>query len=129
MCMTSGGGSLLGVWGLRGESLRAALALARDGRDTGSSGRTTGRLRFAVGGAVAHVFFGADAQVGFFALLVQGVEVLEEGDAPHAAGAGAEAFADEAGDAWIFAREIVADFAEADVEAEADFVVGKHGGG
>jgi hypothetical protein len=81
----------------------------------------------AIGLAGAHVFFGADAQVGLLALLVEGVEVLEEGDAPHAAGAGAEAFTDEAGDGGVFARHEVANLAETHVETEADFVVGLHG--
>lgn len=41
------------------------------------------------------VFFGADVEVGGLAAGVLGVEVLEERDAPLAAGAGAEALADE----------------------------------
>lgn len=74
------------------------------------------------------VALGGDLEVGEVAALVLGVEVLEEGDAPLAAGAGGEALGDEGGDGGVLAVEEGADFAEGDVEAEADVVVGVHGG-
>jgi hypothetical protein len=69
-----------------------------------------------------------DSEVRGLGALVLGVEVLEERDAPAAAGAGAEAFGDEGGDGWVLAGEERSHLAERDVEAEADFVVGEHGG-
>lgn len=81
-----------------------------------------------IAGAFVGVFFGADRQVGVFdaveALLV---EFFDEGDAPLAAGAGGEAFADEAGDGGFFALAVADDLALGDVEAEADVVVVVHG--
>jgi hypothetical protein len=81
---------------------------------------------FVVGDAGLGVFLGGDFEVGFDAGLVLGVEVFEEGDAPLAAGAGAEAFADEGGDGGIFGFEVGADLPQGDAEAEADVVVGVH---
>lgn len=59
-------------------------------------------------------------------MAVLSVEFGEEGDAPSASCAGAEAFADEGGDGRVFAFEVGADLAERDVKAEADVVVGVH---
>jgi hypothetical protein len=55
-----------------------------------------------------------------------GVEVLEEGDAPHTPGARAETFADERGNGRVFAHKIGPDLAQGHVEAEADFIIGIH---
>lgn len=65
-------------------------------------------------------------EVGGFAALVLGVEVLQERHAPHAAGAGGEAFGDERRHGRVFNREEGADLPQADAEAEADVVVGVH---
>ncbi len=62
--------------------------------------------------AVGDVLLGGDLQVDGLALDAAGVEVLEERDAPLAAGAGAKAFADERGDGGFFAEEVAADLAE-----------------
>lgn len=63
-------------------------------------------------GAFFGVFFGADGEVGVFdAVFTLLVKFLDEGDAPSAAGAGGEAFADEAGDGGFFALAEVDDLA------------------
>lgn len=72
------------------------------------------------------VTFRRDAQVRVLAAGVEIVKVLEEGDAPLAAGSGAEAFGDEGGDRGVFAPEVSLDLPERDVEAEADMVVRIH---
>ena len=73
------------------------------------------------------VALGGDVEVGGLAAEVLGVEVLQERDAPLAAGAGGEALGDEGGDGGVLDGEVGADLAEGDSEAEADVVVGVHG--
>ena len=93
-----------------------------------ASGGFGGALAGGAGfGAALGVFVGGDGEVDGFAALVLGVEFFEEGDAPSASGAGAEAFADEGGDGRVFAFDVGADLAQGDAEAEADVVVGVHG--
>lgn len=81
---------------------------------------------FMEGFAAVGVVGGRGLEVGEFAVDVHLVEAFEYGDAPVAAGAGAEAFGDEGCDGWVFALEEGADLPEGDVEAEADLVVGGH---
>ena len=65
-------------------------------------------------------------EVDGFACLVLSVELAEVGDAPAAPCARVEALGDEGGDGRVFSLEIGADFAQRDVEAEADIGVGVH---
>lgn len=80
----------------------------------------------AIGGAAVGVLLGGDAQVGGAASLVVGVEFLEVGDAPTAAGPGAEAFGDQRRDRGILAFDERADLAEGYMEAQTYVVVGVH---
>ena len=81
----------------------------------------------AVGRTFLCVFFGADGEVGvFYAVFALLVEFFQEGDAPSAAGAGGEAFADEAGDGGFFALAEAHDFSLGDAEAEAYVVIVLH---
>jgi len=83
----------------------------------------------AVAGALFGVFFGADGEVGVFdAVFTLLVQLFDKGDAPSAAGAGGEAFADEAGDRGLFALAVADDLALGDAEAQADIVVVVHWG-
>lgn len=90
-----------------------------------------GRLRIALVGLVKHqsrmrVLLGRDFQVGRFSPAVLGVEVLEERHAPAAAGAGAQALADERSDRRILNRQEGPNLPQADSEAQADFIVRVH---
>ena len=80
-----------------------------------------------IGKPTFFVVVGGAFDGGGLAGLVLGVEVFEVGDAPAAACASAEAFGDEGGDLWVFAREVGLDFAQRDAEAQADVVIGVHG--
>lgn len=73
-----------------------------------------------------HVFLGRDFQVDGFAFDVALVQVPQEGHAPLAACACAEAFADEGRDGRVFSGEKALDLPQGDMEAEADFVVLVH---
>ncbi len=56
------------------------------------------------------------------------VEFLEEGDAPLATGAGAEAIAGDGGERGFLTFIEIDDFAHGNAETEADVVIGVHDG-
>jgi hypothetical protein len=85
-----------------------------------------------VGGFVGAVGFGGGGVVGDAPpreMLAANafVDVVEEGDAPPAAGAGGEAVGDLGGVLGLFDVAESLDLAEGDVEAETDGVVGLEG--
>ncbi len=65
-----------------------------------------GGVAFAVAASAFAVFVGVEIEFDGLAFAVELVEVFECWDAPAAACAGAEAFADERGDGRVFAFEV-----------------------